>query len=541
MLSRRTFTASTIALGGYAAIATAHDRRAQFDSSWESLVAGYRAPEWFRDAKFGIWAHWSAQCVPEQGDWYARKMYIQGDRVYDHHLRTYGHPSQYGFMEIDNLWHAENWDPEALVARYSRAGAKYFVALANHHDNFDNYASRHHAWNSVNLGPKRDIIGTWARAARAQGLKFGVSNHSAHAWHWFQTAYGYDPEGALAGQRYDAYRLTRADGVGKWWEGFDPQELYCGPTMPLPDDIRTIPEMVEWHNKHDRVWDENPPAANPEFVRRWKLRCLDLIDSYRPDLIYFDNSGLPLGQTGLDVAAHYYNSSMEWHGGSLEAVINGKQMPPEHRGALVEDVERGLRTEIYPEPWQTDTCIGEWHYRRSLFEDHKYKTVEWVVRALCDIVSKNGNLLLSIPLRGDGTIDSDEEKFLDGLTAWMQVNGEAIYATRPWTTFGEGPEQKPGGMFSEAEQQFTGQHIRFTRKNGVLYALVLGWPEGGVAHIAALGASGRYAAQTIERVDLLSAGDLKFVRDADGMHVTLPATRSREIAHAIRIRGRGLA
>ncbi|MES1200531.1 MAG: alpha-L-fucosidase [Pseudomonadota bacterium] len=214
MLSRRAFTTSSLALSGCAAIRSTGAPR--FSPTWDSLVSSYRAPDWFRDAKFGIWAHWSAQCVPEQGDWYARRMYVQGDPAYEHHVRTYGHPSVFGFMEVNKLWRAENWDPEALIQRYKRAGAKYFVALANHHDNFDTYNSRHHAWNSVNVGPKRDIIGTWARAARKHGLRFGVTNHCAKAWHWFQPAYGYDAEGAMAGQRYDAYRLTRADGAGKW-------------------------------------------------------------------------------------------------------------------------------------------------------------------------------------------------------------------------------------------------------------------------------------------------------------------------------------
>ena len=169
--------------------------RGPFQPNWDSLVGNYRVPDWFRDAKFGIWAHWSAQCVPEQGDWYARRMYQQGDSAYDYHVKTYGHPSRFGFMEIDHLWKAERWEPEKLMALYKRAGAKYFFALANHHDNFDAFNSKYHAWNSVNVGPKKDIVGTWAKVARAGGLRFGVSNHSAHAWHWFQVAYGYDAEG----------------------------------------------------------------------------------------------------------------------------------------------------------------------------------------------------------------------------------------------------------------------------------------------------------------------------------------------------------
>src|SRR4051812_19895640 len=212
-----------------------------FQPTWDSLKQ-YKAPDWFRDAKFGLWNHWTAQCVPEQGDWYARRMYLQGDAANKFHVEKYGHPSKFGFMEIDNLWKAENWQPEALMDLYVKAGAKYFVALANHHDNFDNYDSTHHAWNSVRIGPKKDIVGTYAKLARDRGLRFGVTNHSAHSWHWFQTAYGYDPEGDMAGVRYDAFRLRKEDGKGTWWDGLDPQELYTGPNIVMPDGIKSIKE-----------------------------------------------------------------------------------------------------------------------------------------------------------------------------------------------------------------------------------------------------------------------------------------------------------
>jgi alpha-L-fucosidase len=380
-----------------------------FQPTWSSLTRNYRVPEWFRDAKFGIWAHWSAQCVPEQGDWYARQMYIQGNPVYEHHVKTYGHPSTFGFMELDHLWKAERWEPERLMRLYERAGAKYFFALANHHDNFDAYASKHHAWNSVNVGPQRDIVGTWAKVARARGLRFGVSNHSAHAWHWFQVAYGYDAEGPRRGVRYDAARLTRADGKGKWWEGLDPQELYTGRNMVVPDGITSIQAMKDWHDKNDRVWNESPPPNNPAFTEKWFLRCQDLIDQYQPDVVYFDNTELPLGQAGLDIAAHYYNANIARNQGKLDAVINAKHMRPEHVPGLVEDIERGVATGIRPLPWQTDTCIGAWHYSRAVAEQNKYKTAGQVIRMLLDIVSKNGNLMLSIPLRGDGSIDEREQ------------------------------------------------------------------------------------------------------------------------------------
>lgn len=252
-----------------------------FEANWESLKAGYSAPEWYRDAKFGLWAHWGPQCVPEAGDWYARHMYLQGHPQYEHHLARYGHPADTGFLDIINQWHAEHWDPDDLLSLYERAGARYFVAMANHHDNLDNWDSSWHDWNSVRVGPKRDIVGIWAKKARERGLKFGVSNHATRTWHWLQTAYGYDAEGARAGERYDAYRLGRQDGRGKWWDGLDPQELYGGALMPPPDGFRTGKETAAWYeyDSGDRAWTEEPPLANPIFVRNWYRRCKELVDS----------------------------------------------------------------------------------------------------------------------------------------------------------------------------------------------------------------------------------------------------------------------
>ena len=506
-----------------------------FKPTWDSLKQ-YRTPDWFRDAKFGIWAHWTAQCVPEQGDWYARQMYIQGTRQNKFHVERYGHPSKFGVMEIDNLWKAERWEPEALMGRYARAGAKYFVSLANHHDNFDCYNSSHHPWNSVRVGPKKDIVGIWAKVAREHGLRFGVSNHSAHAWHWLQPAYGYDAEGAMAGVPYDGF-TAKAAGKGKWWEGLDPQQLYTGPSMPMPKGISTIVEAQQWHEKHDRIWTEDPPAGNPRFVETWFLRCRELIDKYQPDLLYFDNTELPLGQTGRDIAAHFYNTNIKRHG-RLEAVLNSKGLKPEHGGTMVLDIERGRADRILPEPWQTDTCIGEWHYRRSLYEQHRYKTARQVVQTLADIVSKNGNLLLSIPLRGDGCIDDDESQVLDGLASWMPANGEAIFGSRPFTVFGEGaPDVKGAANFNEnSGRAYTAQDIRFTTKGDILYAIALGWPEDGKLTIQTLAQGRNDYPKTIGRIELLGGkGPLPFRRQPDGLVITLPETRPNEFAYVFRI------
>jgi len=510
-----------------------------FQANWESLKQ-YRAPDWFRDAKFGLWAHWTAQCVPEQGDWYARNMYIQGHPQYNYHVANYGHPSKFGFKEIDNLWKAEKWQPEELIQLYVKAGAKYFVGLANHHDNFDCYDSKYHEWNSVHIGPKKDIVGIWAQTARKHGLRFGLTNHSGHAWHWFQTAYGYDPEGPLAGVPYDGF-TTKEQGTGKWWDGLDPQNLYTGATMPLPKGIATIKEAQDWHKQHDSLWNENPPAQNPEFVNRWFLRCQDLLDKYQPDLLYFDNTELPLGQAGLDIAAHLYNANIKNHGGRLEAVLNSKGLQPDHVGTMVLDIERGRADHILPAAWQTDTCIGDWHYKRSLFENHTYKSATTVIQMLVDIVSKNGNLLLNIPVRGDGSIDDDERKVLADVASWMPSNGEAIFGTRPFTVFGEGAlDVKGSGNFNERmTRPYTAEDIRFTTKGDTLYAIALDWPAGGKLTVKSLAAGSSHYPKDVGRVELLgSPGALPFERNANGLVVTMPGRKTGNFAYALKIQAK---
>jgi alpha-L-fucosidase len=500
-----------------------------FQPTWESLAAGYKCPDWFRDAKFGIWAHWTAQCVPEEGDWYARKMYIEGDPDYKYHVEHYGHPTEFGFKDVDNLWHAEHWEPEKLMELYKAAGAKYFVALANHHDNFDCFDSKYHEWNSVRVGPHKDIVGTWEKVARAAGLRFGVSNHSAHAWHWFQVAYGYDPEGALAGNRYDGF-LTKADGKGKWWDGLDPQELYTGQNIVIPDGITTTKEAKAWHDKHDGEWLETPPPNNPHFVETWLLRCNDLIDKYHPDLMYFDDTELPLGQAGLDAVAHYYNSNLAFNNGKLEAVLTAKKLKPDHRAALVEDYERGASDQLQPLPWQTCSCIGQWHYARHV----QYKTVAEVARMLVDIVSKNGNLLLSIPVRGDGTIDDREIAFLHGLAKWIDTAGEGIFASRPWKVFGEGPTKPKGGGFTEGKVTYTPQDLRFTTKAGALYVYVMATPTEAIT-VKSLATGGEHA-QPVADVTLLGSNEpITWKQSDDGLLIDKPAAFLTEDVVAFKV------
>jgi alpha-L-fucosidase len=480
-----------------------------FKPDWKSFFKLYECPEWFRDAKFGIWAHWSAQCQPEQGDWYGRHMYVQGHRQYEYHVAHYGHPSKFGFKDVCNEWKADKWDPEKLIQLYKRAGAKYFVALANHHCNFDNWNSKYQPWNSVNVGPRKDLIGGWAKAARENGLRFGVTVHCSRSWTWFDVAQGSDKTGPLAGVPYDGV-LTKADGKGKWWEGLDPADLYC------PYGAARTPEAQQ--------------AYKDKFFNRVK----DLVDSYRPDLLYFDDTVPPLGEAGMDVVAHFLNANMQWHQGKMEAVYNTKvynlHPPKDFYKCLVDDYEGGRADSIQQYPWQTDTCIGNWHY----FLGIKYRSVESVVQELVDIVSKNGNLLLSIPVRGNGTIDEDEMKFLEGLTRWMDINSESIYETRPWRIYGEGETDSTGKFVNNGgKRPYAGSDIRFVRNGDVLYATFLAWP-GQRAIVKSLARSETNGKVT--QVSLLGyPGKLKWEQTEVGLEVAMPPEKPCEHAFVLKI------
>ena len=301
-----------------------------FTPDWESL-ASYRTPDWFRNAKFGIWAHWGPQCEPEFGDWYARNMYKEGSAAYRHHVQKYGHPSKFGFKDVIRQWQAEQWDPDALLALYRKAGARYFVALANHHDNFDLYDSRFQPdWNSTRIGPKKDLIAGWAKAARAQGLRFGVSIHAAHAWTWYEVAQGADKAGPYAGVPYDGV-LAAADGKGQWWEGLDPQALYAQ-AHPLS---RKTTKPAEWGEQWN--WGGGATLPPRRYVDNFHDRTIDLIDKYDPDLVYFDDTALPLwpvSDVGLEIAAHFYNQHLR-AGGRTDAVLFGKILDEQQRRFLV--------------------------------------------------------------------------------------------------------------------------------------------------------------------------------------------------------------
>ncbi len=469
-----------------------------FTGTMDSLT-NYSCPEWFRAAKFGIWAHWGPQAVPMEGDWYARKMYEQGSPDYEDHLKRYGHPSTNGWKDVIPLWHAEKWDPEKLMALYKKAGAHYFVSMGSHHDDFFLWNSPLHKWNAVNYGPHRDVVGEWQKAAKAQGLPFGVSEHLGASFTWFQDAHKADRTGPLAGVPYDG-----ADS-NNW-------DLYHFPAEPGD---------TGWYSK------------NPRWQQQWFAEIKQLVDDYHPDLLYSDGP-VPFGnEVGLSQIANLYNSNLQYHDGHLTAVYNCKQPSG---GRWVQDYERGVNGGINPHPWQTDTSIGDWFYNRHW----KYQPLSWTVHMLVDIVSKNGNLLLNVVLRPDGSLDPEVDTMLHQLADWTAVNGEAIFGTRPWLVYGEGPTQVKGGAFKE-NYQYTAKDIRFTTRGKTLYAIALGWPENGTLVIKSLAATGDVNVNQIKRVELLGyRGKLKFTQTAEGLLVELPDKKLSDLTCSLRITGSNL-
>ena len=528
MKIRNVISGLLIASGIFTACTAKHETmmEGQYEPTWESLSQYNQAPDWFRDVKFGIWAHWGPQCQPEEGDWYARGMYDEGSRQYKAHIEKYGHPSEFGFKDVINVWKAEKWDPDKLMSLYKKVGAQYFFTLGNHHDNFDLWDSKYHAWNSTNLGPQKNIVAGWEKAARANGMYFGISIHTSHAWTWYETAQRSDKEGPLAGVPYDG-KLTKADGKGKWWEGYDPQELYAQ-NHELSVESKNTSEI---HNHW--TWEDGASVPTEEYFQNFFDRNLDVINKYNPDMVYYDDTAMPLwpvSDAGLRVVAHLYNKSIKENNGKNEAVVFAKILSDEQKEALVWDVEKGVPDQIQEKPWQTCTCLGHWHYEKSVYDNNRYKSAEKVVHMLIDIISKNGNMLLSVPMRGDGTIDDKEEAILEDIAAWMDVNKEGVFETRPWTVFGEGPVAESSNPlraqgFNEGKHNdYTAEDIRFVTKGNALYAHVMAWPENNKVVIKSLALDNALYAGEINKVEMIGTNQaVRYERTKDGLVVELPA------------------
>lgn len=477
-----------------------------YQATFDSLRK-FQCPEWFRDVKFGIWSHWGPQSVPMCGDWYARNMYIQGTEQYEYHLRTYGHPSKFGYKDICALWKAEHFDPDALMEKYYKAGARFFVAQATHHDHFFNFASQYNHFNSVEVGPGKDICALWKAASEKWHMPFGLTEHLGASFAWWRSNKGADTYGPYKGIPYDgndpAYRHFYHDNY---------------------EHVSAPGEPDKW------VW----LTGNRDFREYWLKVAKEIIDKYQPDLFYSDSS-LPFGEGedagdeaykyGLEAVAHLYNTSEKLHGQNQAVYTQKNRSENIYRvGAL--DIERSQLTDISPVPWMSETCIGGWFYDRKA----KYKTPHHILDILVDTISKNGTMLVNILQRPDGTIDAEAEWILEELAGWFAINGEAVYGSRPWRVAGEGHASVIIDGFREEQVAWDDDDFRFVQKDGRLYAYVMKSVGRKNTVITSLGDQER-----VKSVRLLGHGEVGFIQRFGALVVDLPEKLPTEYASVLEI------
>ena len=482
-----------------------------FEPTFESLLQ-HECPSWFRNAKFGIWSHWGPQSVPMYGDWYARHMYVQGHPQYLYHVRHYGHPSEFGYKDICALWKAERFDPDGLMSLYRKAGARYFVGQAMHHDHFFNYPSKLNRFNSMQVGPGKDICGLWKAAAEKEGLPFGLTEHLGATFSWWRTNKWCDSDGPRAGVPYDGNAPGNRD-------------FYLDNYEHVRDgEDRTDTKARPWY------------TSNPAFRDYWLAVMKEVVDLFEPDLLYSDGA-LPFGENGaspqgaaefthgLQAVAHLYNASGRKHGEN-QAVYTQKDRRPEIYRVGVLDIEKSQLPGINAEPWQTDTCIGNWFYdvRQS------FKKPEHIIEMLIDIVAKNGCMLLNILQKPDGTIDDESRYLLEELAEWFAVCGEAIHGTQPWRQNREGDSKVLVQGFREEKVAWNSSDFRFTNKGKTLYAFMLKAPETRVAVLKSLSEQDR-----VVSVKLLGAGECEFSQTFGVLSARLPAALPTKYTNTLAI------
>src|SRR5437660_3077820 len=474
------------------------DHQGPFRPDWESLK-NYEVPEWYRDSKFGIFIHWGVYSVPAFGnEWYPRNMYREGSEEYKHHIATYGAQDKFGYKEFIPMFKAEHFDPAAWAELFKKAGAKYVVPVAEHHDGFAMYDSGLSDWTAAKMGPHRDVIGELAKAVRAQGLHFGVSSHRVE--HNFFLGVGR----AIASDVNDPQYAALYGPAHTW--------MMNPAGTPLDNDFTYV--SSEWEDD-------------------WLARGAELVEKYHPDIVYFDWwIGQPSIRPNLTrFAAFYYNSSLKY--GDHVGVINYKDYAMQQNSAVL-DIERGQLGDMRPLAWQTDTSVSNksWGY----IKDDTFKSPEFVVHQLIDIVSKNGNLLLNIGPRSDGTIPEEVQQVLLDVGAWLNVNGGAIYGTRPWRIYGEGPTKVAAGSFHDTDTaNCKPEDFRFTAKGDARYIVGLAGPASGEAVVRALAAI--VGSEPAASVDLLGGHpSLHFEQRGDGLHVYLPAQPPAKYAYVLRVK-----
>ncbi len=463
--------------------------KGKFKDNWESLSA-YEEPKWYKNAKFGIFIHWGVYSVPAaiHSDWYARNMYVQGSEEYEHHVKTYGDPKDFPYENFIPMFKAEKFDPKEWIQLFKDAGAKYFMPVAEHHDGFQMYESELSKWNAVEMGPKKNILQMLKEEGEKEGLVFCASSHRAENYWFF-----------APGRTFDS-------GI----QDIEYQEPYGAGDPAFTGDQTKQTKSIYG------------PQATKEHLDNWLARTCEIIDKYQPKVLWFDwwihNLGFKPYLKKL--AAYYYNRAIEW---GEEVAINYK-VDAFARGTAIFDVERGQLSEIRPQLWQTDTAVAKnsWGY----IEGNDYKTPESLVSDMLDIVSKNGCLLLNIGPKADGTIPDEDQKILRSIGAWLKVNGEGVYDTTYWSTYGEGPTEIVEGTFCDvARDEYTAEDIRFTFKAPYIYAFALKWPKTNKVKIkklaSYLGKNGnKYFKGHIENIEILGFNNkFTYSQDDDALNI----------------------
>lgn len=476
-----------------------------YQANWESIRKNYKDPEWFNQDKFGIFIHWGAYAVPAHGsEWYPRRMYMDTatftaqlkpqhsgpNETFLHHKKNWGDQKEFGYKDFIPMFKAEKFNAGEWIDLFKKSGAKYVIPVADHHDGFAMFASKTTKWNAANMGPKKDILGELFKEGRQKGLKMGASSHYAFNWSFYNKK----------------------------------------------DHFDTVdPEYADLYSPKGK--DLNQPVSE-EFKQMWWDRTTDLIDNYQPDVLWFDfYLDIPdFADLRPKIAAYYYNKGIEW---GKEVVINDKNLNHEAfpEGLVIYDLERGKLPGIRKLPWQTDTSVGKHSW--SHVNNEEYKNVDNLVDDLVDIVSKNGNLLLNIGPKADGSIPEEQKDILLNIGKWLDVNGAAIFNTTYWNTFGEGPTIEKGGYMAEHDNKagFTSEDIRFTKKDDILYATILAWPKGGEVLIKSLGSDSEYAEGiSVKRIKLLgSDANIKFETTAEGLHVKGLGEKVGDYAYVLEI------
>jgi alpha-L-fucosidase len=472
----------------------------QFRADWASL-SRYQVPDWYRDAKFGIFIHWGVYSVPAFGsEWYPREMYTAGSKENEHQVSLHGPLTKFGYKDFIPMFKAQHYDPQAWARLFKESGARYVIPVFEHHDGFQMYDSNLSDWTAVKMGPHRDLMGDLEKEVRAQGLHFGASSHRIEH-DWFM-----DPGRAVPSDVNDPQNAA----------------LYGPAQIQLEDKTEGNGSNLA----------EDWTYVSPAYANDWLARDAEIVQKYHPDIIFFDWwIGQPYVRPYLaKFAAYYYNESLKR---GPVGIITFKWVDMQ-RDSGVLDIERGQLDQLHDRVWQTDTSVGNesWGY----IEHDTFKTPDFIVHQLADIVSKNGNLLLNIGPRSDGTIPDEVQQTLLGVGGWLKVNGEAIYGTRPWTSYGEGPTKVAAGSFQDTKtQNYTAEDFRFTTKGNNLYAIEMAWPSGSDALIHSVSQEALKGRQ-IQDVTLLgSDAKLTYKIGPDGLHIQLPAKPSEGFAYAFRI------